>query len=268
MRLSKGIEPRTRPGSARALFFLALVLILMVGVMVEPDPFDNGNDQFEEEEDRYAALREKMVREQIMRRGVTDSLVLAAMKRVPRHEFVPEFLRESAYEDTPLPIGEGQTISQPYIVALMTASLELKGGEKVLEVGTGSGYQAAILAEIADSVYSIEIKESLARGAAERLKRLGYKNVFVRHGDGYFGWPDAAPFDAIIVAAAPEEVPEPLVEQLKEGGRMVIPVGDWDQELLKIRKLEGGKLQKEYIVPVRFVPMTGEAEKRKGKEKP
>ncbi len=267
MRLFHAREPRAGPRSWRVFLFGAVLLMLTVGVALEPDTATNDDDRFGEQ-DRYATLRQKMVREQIIRRGVTDSLVIAAMSKVPRHEFVPEFLRESAYEDTPLPIGEGQTISQPYIVALMTASLDLKGGEKVLEVGTGSGYQAAVLAEIADSVYTIEIKESLARAAAERLKRLGYKNVFVRHGDGYFGWPEAAPFDAIIVAAAPQQVPEPLVEQLKVGGRMVIPVGEWDQELMKIRKLKSGRLERTYIVPVRFVPMTGEAEKKKGKEKP
>ncbi|MEW5768580.1 MAG: protein-L-isoaspartate(D-aspartate) O-methyltransferase [bacterium] len=212
-------------------------------------------------EETYTNLREDMVRDQIEARGVSDPAVLAAMRKVPRHEFVPEYLRRLAYQDSPLPIGEGQTISQPYIVALMTALLNLKKGEKVLEIGTGSGYQAAILAEISDQVYTIEILEPLAASAKERLGKLGYKNIAVRCGDGYQGWSEVAPFEAIIVTAAPDHIPQPLIDQLKIGGRMVIPVGEVFQELLLIRKTEAGITQKS-VIPVRFVPMTGEAEKK------
>ncbi len=214
------------------------------------------------QEDPYTAQRQRMVEEQIIARGVKDRLVLEAMRKVPRHEFVPAGLRDNAYDDTPLPIGYGQTISQPYIVALMTECLQLKGGEKVLEVGTGSGYQAAVLAEIAGQVYSIEIVKPLAEEAAERLVRLGYKNVHVKHGDGYFGWPEEAPFDGIIVTAAPEDVPRPLIDQLKPGGRLVIPVGDWSQDLIVVTKDESGRIRRRSVIPVRFVPMTGEAQKR------
>ncbi|MDZ7372514.1 MAG: protein-L-isoaspartate(D-aspartate) O-methyltransferase [candidate division KSB1 bacterium] len=213
-------------------------------------------------EDPYTVLRRRMVDEQIAARGVRDPRVLEAMLTVPRHEFVPSNLRDSAYDDTPLPIGYGQTISQPYIVALMTECLQLKGGEKVLEVGTGSGYQAAILAQIAGEVYSIEIVKPLAEEAAERLARLGYKNVHIRHGDGYFGWPEEAPFDGIIVTAAPEEVPQPLIDQLKPGGRLVIPVGEWSQDLVVVSKDEQGRVRRKSVIPVRFVPMTGEAQRR------
>ena len=201
-----------------------------------------------------------MVGGQIRARGVLDEKVLAAMGKVPRHLFVPEELAGAAESDEPLPIGYGQTISQPYIVALMTELAGLEGGETVLEVGTGSGYQAAVLAEIAAHVFSIEIVEPLAASAAERLRRLGYANVVVRQGDGYRGWPGEAPFDAIIVTAAPDHVPEPLVAQLKVGGRLVIPVGDLSQELLTITKTENGTVTERQI-PVRFVPMTGEAER-------
>jgi len=202
-----------------------------------------------------------MVEEQIEARGIKDSLVLAAMRKVPRHLFVPERYRSEAYADHPLPIGYGQTISQPYIVAYMTEALRLKGGEKVLEIGTGSGYQAAVLAEIADSVFTIEIIPELAESARERLRRLGYKNIFVLCGDGYRGWPEHAPFDAIIVTAAPDHIPGPLVEQLKVGGRMVIPVGSVYQELFLVVKTERG-VEKRPLLPVRFVPMTGEAQRR------
>ncbi len=218
-------------------------------------------DAAESERDEYTAIRERLVSQQIARRGVSDKLVLAAMRRVPRHKFVPENMKPRAYEDNPLPIGEDQTISQPYIVALMTELLKLKGGEKVLEIGTGSGYQAAILAEIAGEVYTIEIVESLAATADERLKNLGYKNITVRFGDGYKGWKEHAPFDAVIVTAAPDHIPQPLVDQLKVGGRMVIPVGDLFQELKLLTKTEDGVKEKS-IIPVRFVPMTGEAQEK------
>lgn len=210
----------------------------------------------------YRQLRENMVRRQIAARGVRDASVLAAMRKVPRHLYIPEDKRILAYEDHPVGIGHGQTISQPYIVALMTELLELDGSERVLEIGTGSGYQAAILAEIAKEVYTIEIIEALAKRAAQTLKENGYKNVHVRCGDGYRGWPEAAPFDAIMVTAAPDHIPQPLIDQLKVGGVLVIPVGAYYQELLRIRKTAEG-IVKEDIIPVRFVPMTGEAMRKK-----
>ncbi len=197
---------------------------------------------------------------------VRDQRVLAALRKVPRHEFVPEDIRDYAYEDRPLPIGEGQTISQPFIVGYMTEALGLDPGHKVLEIGTGSGYQAAVLAELVRDVYSIEIVKSLGLGAQKTLKRLGYQNVHVRIGDGYRGWPEAAPFDAIIVTCAPEHIPRPLEEQLKVGGLMMIPVGKpvagraWAaQELVLVRRTEKG-MRREKKMDVRFVPMTGEAE--------
>ncbi len=286
--------------------------------------------------DSYVVARELMVSQQIESRGVSDKLVLKAMRKVPRHEFIPdellfnveveaqsdlnngaiseglwqdfkdnkislsdnaavsveetdarwlitdegkkysvrkqenklniyEGMKPYAYDDNPQLIGEDQTISQPYIVALMTELLELKGGEKVLEIGTGSGYQAAILAEIAAEVYTIEIIESLSKNAEATLKRMGYQNITVKWGDGYKGWEEHAPFDHVIVTAAPDHVPQPLVDQLKIGGRMVIPVGDYYQELKLLTKTADG-VEEKSIIPVRFVPMTGEAQ-RKGERK-
>ncbi len=206
------------------------------------------------EEEVFVRARESMLREQIEARGIKDKRVMEAMRRVKRHLFVPVLSRPFAYKDSPLPIGEGQTISQPYIVALMTELLELKGSEKVLEIGAGSGYQAAILAELAKEVYTIEILAPLANKAEKLLKELGYSNVYVRHGDGFLGWPEIAPFDAIIVTCAPEEIPPVLLEQLAESGRLVIPVGaDW-QELKLVKKING-KIVITNIIPVRFVPM-------------
>jgi protein-L-isoaspartate(D-aspartate) O-methyltransferase len=204
----------------------------------------------------YGKMRERMVIDQIAARDIHDARVIAAMRKVPRHLFVPYTLRSLAYQDGPLPIGSGQTISQPYIVALMTASLELKGHEKVLEIGTGSGYQAAVLAEIVDTVYTIEILPELAERAKALLDTLGYRNVRVRAGDGFYGWPTAAPFDGIIVTAAAPRLPEPLVAQLKLGGRLVIPVGEEWQELeIYVKKAKGLELIS--TLPVRFVPMKG-----------
>jgi protein-L-isoaspartate(D-aspartate) O-methyltransferase len=205
--------------------------------------------------------RERMVAEQIEARGVNDPAVLAAMRRVPRERFVPEPMRAMAYEDRPLPVGEGQTISQPYIVGLMTELAAVRPGARVLEVGTGSGYQAAVLAELGAEVYTIEIVDPLARTAARTLAAQGYTAVHVRTGDGYEGWPEAAPFDAVIVTAAPPQVPEPLRQQLKEGGRLVVPVGEGAQELKVITRTDTG-FSDRTILPVRFVPMTGDAQKR------
>ncbi|MCK4856675.1 MAG: protein-L-isoaspartate(D-aspartate) O-methyltransferase [candidate division Zixibacteria bacterium] len=211
-----------------------------------------------DDKDIFYHQRQQMVKRQLAARDVVDSLVLAAMMTVPRHEFVPKSYRSQSYADGPLPIGYGQTISQPYIVAIMTQLAGIDSTSKVLEIGTGSGYQAAILAEIADSVYSIEIVEPLCRNADSVLTALGYGTVQVRCGDGYRGWPEEAPFDVVIVTAAPDHVPQPLVDQLEIGGRLVIPVGDRFQELMLVTRTEKGKIEKT-IFPVRFVPMTGEA---------
>jgi protein-L-isoaspartate(D-aspartate) O-methyltransferase len=204
--------------------------------------------------------RQAMVDEQVASRGVHDSATLRAMRTVPRHEFVPADLRASAYGNHPLPIGYGQTISQPYIVGYMTEQLGLKPDSRVLEIGTGSGYQAAILAEIAGETYTIEIVAELARGAEERLRRLGYGRVHVRRGDGFYGWKEAAPYDAIIVTAAAGFVPPPLVEQLKPGGRLVIPVGSvyGAQNLVVVEKAADGSVTAQTLLPVRFVPLVGE----------
>jgi protein-L-isoaspartate(D-aspartate) O-methyltransferase len=207
-----------------------------------------------------AARRARMVETQIVSRGVRDPRVLEAMRKVPRHLFVAPGERAHAYEDHPLPIGGSQTISQPYIVALMTELLALPPKARVLEIGTGSGYQSAVLSDIAAEVYSIEILPDLARSAAATLKELGYANVTVKEGDGYRGWPEHAPFDGIIVTAAPEKIPEPLVEQLAPGGRMVIPVGGFFQELKVFTREADGTISEKAIIPVRFVPMTGEVE--------
>ncbi len=211
--------------------------------------------------DADAARRARMVDSQILARGVREPRVLAAMRKVPRHLFVDPGQRAGAYEDHPLPIAGSQTISQPYIVALMTELLELPAKARVLEIGTGSGYQSAVLGELASEVYSIEILPELARAAGDKLQQLGYTNVVVREGDGYRGWPEHAPFDGIIVTAAPERIPQPLLDQLSPGGRMVIPVGGFFQELKVFTKGPDGRITEKDIIPVRFVPMTGEIEK-------
>ena len=201
-----------------------------------------------------------MVNDQLVSRGFTDRAVLDAMGRVPRHRFVPEQWQSRAYADGPLPIGDGQTISQPYIVALMTQLARPMADSKVLDVGTGSGYQAAVIAEIVDQVYSIEINETLADHARQLLEELGYDNVHVRCGDGYRGWPEQAPFDAILVAAAPDHVPETLVDQLATGGRLIVPVGKAAQTLMVIEKRTDGSITRRGVAPVAFVPMTGLAD--------
>lgn len=202
-----------------------------------------------------------MLKDQIEARGITDPATLAAMRAVPRHEFVPLRLREEAYSDYPLPLGHGQTISQPYIVAFMTEAIRPEPGEKILEIGAGSGYQAAVLAEAGAEVYTVEIVAPLAEMARQNLERLGYENAHVLHADGYRGWPEHAPFDAIIVTCAPDRIPPDLVAQLREGGRMIIPVGaGLNQDLILLRK-QDGMVEKQSVLPVRFVPMTGEAER-------
>ncbi|MDF9392451.1 protein-L-isoaspartate(D-aspartate) O-methyltransferase [Methylococcus capsulatus] len=208
----------------------------------------------------YAAARSRMVELQLKGAGrdIRDPRVLQAMAEVPRHEFVPPPLRDYAYSDSPLPIGFGQTISQPYIVAFMTERLEPKPSDKVLEIGTGSGYQAAVLSKLVAEVYTIEIVEPLGQRAKADLQRLGFGNVQVRIGDGYRGWPEAAPFDAIILTSAASEVPPPLIGQLKDGGRLIAPLGQSSYQELYLLKKQGGKLERRAILPVRFVPMTGE----------
>ena len=238
-----------------------LVLISLMFILLLVQCEEGGRIGESGPKEDFVIMREKMVENQIKARGVKDPRVLSAMLKVERHLFVPPEKRSSAYADQPLPIGEGQTISQPYIVALMTELSELKGEEKVLEVGTGSGYQAAILGELAKEVYSIEIVEKLASSAKDLLLNLGYKNITVKAGDGYLGWPEVAPFDAIIVTCAPDHIPKPLLDQLKEGGRMVLPVGSYSQELKKITK-RSGKIETTSVIPVVFVPMTGDGVKQ------
>ncbi|MFU8844264.1 MAG: protein-L-isoaspartate(D-aspartate) O-methyltransferase [Bacteroidales bacterium] len=209
----------------------------------------------EKPKDKYALLRREMVDRQIIARGIADKEVIQAMLNVPRHLYVPVEYKMNAYADHPLPIGEGQTISQPYIVAFMTEVLQPDSTSRVLEIGTGSGYQAAVLAEICDSVFTIEIYESLGQQARKTLKEQKYTNVQVKIGDGYEGWPEKAPFDAIIVTCSPTHIPEPLQKQLKEGGKMIIPIGQfYNQELILLKKRKGKMISKD-ILPVRFVPM-------------
>jgi protein-L-isoaspartate(D-aspartate) O-methyltransferase len=210
----------------------------------------------------FAAQRQRMVDQQLKPRGIKDERVLAAMAKVRREEFVPADQRADAYQDGPLPIGYDQTISQPYIVAFMTEQLRLKPGDRVLEIGSGSGYQAAILADLVADVYTIEIVEPLAKTAEATLQRLGYKNVHLKVGDGYKGWPEEAPFDAIIVTCAPDKVPQPLMDQLKDGGRMVIPVGERFAQQLYLLEKQNGQLKESVTLPVRFVPMRGEPQKK------
>jgi protein-L-isoaspartate(D-aspartate) O-methyltransferase len=259
---------------ASALFRASLAALAIAGAacdrpraLREPMPSEIGKEQARARDadgDRrgegYADLRGRMVEQQLVGRDITDQRVLQAMRVVPRHRFVPASVRAQAYADSPLPIGYDQTISQPYIVAYMTQALRLGGSERVLEIGTGSGYQAAVLARLCKQVYSIEIIPELARRAGETLASLGYANVSLRVGDGYRGWPEEAPFDAIILTASPPQIPQPLVEQLAPGGRMVAPVGRELQDLVVLEKTPQGVTQRT-VMPVRFVPMTGEAQR-------
>jgi protein-L-isoaspartate(D-aspartate) O-methyltransferase len=212
-------------------------------------------------DDPEAAARDRMVKMQIAGRGVKDPRILDAMRQIPRELFVDAQYRHEAYADHPLPIGDGQTVTQPYVAALMTELLDIQQSDRVLEIGTGSGYESAILSRLARHVYSIEILPEIARKAEVRLRGLRCENIDFRVGDGYRGWPEAAPFDAIIVTAAPRKIPEPLIEQLAPNGRMVIPVGDFYQELKVYAKAADGTVTETSVLPVRFVPMTGEAEK-------
>lgn len=237
-------------------YALALFMLLMSGCSnpLNREPVSGDN---------FAQVRQDMIRMQLMSRGIDNEGVLKAFQTVPRHLFVPEPMREYAYVDSPLPIGEGQTISQPYIVALMTQAVDPKPGERALEIGTGSGFQAAILSQVVKEVYSIEILPDLAASAKQLLEQLGYKNVFVKQGDGFRGWPDKAPFDIVIVTAAAPVIPPPLVEQLAENGRLVMPLGgQGEAQSLILGVKKNGRLQQSTVTSVRFVPMTGEVEKR------
>lgn len=241
------------PRSAERLASLAVALLLLTSC--SPAGSSTPSD--------LAAQRHRMVDTQIAARGITDPATLEAMRNVPRHEFLPMRLRHEAYMDYPLPIGHGQTISQPYIVAFMTEAIRPKPGQKILEIGAGSGYQAAILAEMGAEVYTVEIVEPLAEMARQTLDRLGYDNAHVLHADGFRGWPEHAPFDSIIVTCAPDKIPPPLVEQLRDGGQMIIPVGGgMSQELVLLQK-KGDTVEQQSVLPVRFVPMTGEAQQQR-----
>ena len=252
---------RSVPGRIARLT-IALLWALVVtacGANAGPTPAEEGEGTAATA-DGFAEERERMVEAGIIGMGIEDEAVIEAMRTVPRHEFVTDQYLAQAYENHPLPIGHGQTISQPYIVALMTEAAEVEAGDKVLEIGTGSGYQAAVLAELADHVYTMEIIGPLKERAEATLAELGYENVSVRHGDGYFGWPEEAPFDAIVVTAAPDHIPQPLVEQLAEGGHMLVPVGPVGgyQTLWRVTKGDDGGVRTEDLGGVRFVPLTRE----------
>lgn len=253
MRFDRLVNPCSKRPHGLAIIFAAIV--------ASTPPFELHGAAMNEADNQYSPLRTEMVREQLLARDITAPNVLDAMRRVPRHRFVPPSEQRHAYRDTPLPLSHGQTISQPYIVGLMTQLVRPQPQDRVLEVGTGSGYQAAVLAELVDHVYTVEIEAELARTSAERLRELGYDNVQVRHGDGYAGWPGQAPFDIIVVTAAPEEVPQALLDQLNAGGRMIVPVGPTysTQELRLIEKKDDGTLTTRTIAPVRFVPMRRES---------
>jgi protein-L-isoaspartate(D-aspartate) O-methyltransferase len=270
------LEGNVRTASRHHLILGTVAAVVLVGGMVvtllagngstEPQPQDKAStaatvaeSRKDDDADKWRPAREQMVAEQIEVRGISDPRVLKAMREEPRHLYVPERLQARAYGDHPLPIQNNQTISQPYIVARMTDSLELKPGHKVLEIGTGSGYQAAILSRMGMKTFSIEIVEPLCRSSRAILDRLGHEGVRTRCGDGYEGWPEEAPFDAILVTAAPEHVPPRLIEQLAPGGRLVIPVGGGQQWLVRLRKEADGTIRREVLDPVRFVPMTGKA---------
>ena len=244
----------------------AIILILSVFLTISSCRNHSGENgtMNQNTEEMFLKKRNEMVEKHIIARGISDSTVLAAVRNVGRHNFVPENLRSFAYDDRPLPIGFDQTISQPYIVAFMTQALKLTGIETVLEIGAGSGYQAAVLAEIVKEVYTIEIIKPLAEKAEKNLLQNGYSNVHVRHGDGYEGWPERAPFDAIILTAAPPYAPTTLIQQLAEGGRMIVPEGKWSQQLILYKKVDG-RVLRERLIPVRFVPMTGKVQQSQSK---
>ena len=233
-------------------FTLCLILLAVVNLIFCPLTVTA--------EDSFRLARQRMVSELAScKHSITNARVLAAMGKVPRHEFVPVHLRSQAYLNRPLPIGHGQPISEPYVVAFMTEMIEPQSTDRVLEIGTGSGYQAAVLAELTSEVYTIEIINDLANRAASNLQRLGYTNIYSRAGDGYKGWPEAAPFDAIIVTCSPEKVPQPLIDQLKDGGRIIIPLGSSSKQELVLLHKHDGRLDRQGVLPIHFVPMTGQA---------
>lgn len=260
--LFRAVGPQLGEPESRSTAFSATEPVPVDTQNVPPPSADElVSSRLPNEEPHFLEARRMMLMRDLMGRDITDVTVLRAMGRVPRQKFVRPEDTDLAYADHPLPIGYDQTISQPYIVALMTQLAQPKPDSRALDVGTGSGYQAAVLAEICKEVYSIEIIQPLAESAAQRLAELGYTNVTVRHGDGYRGWPEKAPFDVIIVAAAPDHVPQPLVDQLAPGGRLVLPVGRWYQQLVVVEKLRDGSVRQTTGIPVSFVPMTGEAQK-------
>jgi protein-L-isoaspartate(D-aspartate) O-methyltransferase len=247
----------------REFLFVLIIAVVLVFVIIRISSnrvLEGKNESKEENE--FSFERKAMVKNQLKSRGIEDKRVLEVMGRIPRHLFVGEEYRDKAYGDHPLPIGYGQTISQPYIVALMTESLELSGNEKVLEIGTGSGYQAAVLSKIVQKVYTIEIVKELAEQAKERLRNLGYENIEVKNADGYFGWEEHSPYDAIMITCAADHIPKPLLDQLKDGGKLIVPLGSirYYQTLTLITK-KGDDLEIKHITGVRFVPMTGEIRK-------
>ena len=237
--------------------FVLVLLLFSACAGKQAEDKKNQNEFLSPYEESHFNKRKRMVYEQLVMRDISDTRILRALGEIERHLFVPDKYKPFAYSDGPVPIGEGQTISQPYIVALMTQLLHIKPDDRVLEIGTGSGYQASVLAELAKEVYTIEIIPTLGERAKALLSKLGYKNIHVRIGDGYKGWPEAQPFDCIIVTAAPPYIPQPLLNQLRIGGRMVIPVGSHNQELILVTKTKNGITEKE-ILPVSFVPMTGQ----------
>ncbi len=245
----------------KKIFFLIIILVLLFILLIQSTDFLRETPGNASEADEYADSRKQMVDTQLRGRDITDEKVLGVMEKIPRHKFMHSFIAQ-AYEDHPVPIGYGQTISQPYIVALMTQWLGVESSYRVLEIGTGSGYQAGVLAELVDEVYTIEIIESLAERAEQTIMEVGYSNVMVKHADGYFGWEEKAPFDAVIITAAANHVPPPLIEQLKDGGRLIIPLASTTgfQTLTLVTK-KGEDLDTRFITGVRFVPMTGEAQK-------
>lgn len=243
----------------KIILFLIISLIIFIVLINGKNNIEKSNDAAGEIS-KYNELRKNMVEHQLRSRDINDEKVLNVMGKVERHKFVPESLKNNAYDDNPLPIGYGQTISQPYIVALMTRSLDVDKNDKVLEIGTGSGYQAAVLSELVDEVYTIEIIKELSFTAEERFKNLGYKNIKVKNADGYFGWEEFAPYDAIIVTAASNHIPPPLPEQLKDGGKLIIPLGSTlNFQTLTLVTKKGNNLETEFITGVRFVPLTGKA---------
>lgn len=246
----------------KIIFFIAALIILIIVTQKTNFNSKDTKENISLELDKYAILRQRMVDTQLRTRDITDKNVLEVMKKVPRHKFIYKYI-DQAYEDHPIPIGYAQTISQPYIVALMTQELKVEKNDKVLEIGTGSGYQAAVLAELVNKVYTIEIIDALAKRANQTIKNLGYENIYLKHADGYFGWEENAPFDAIIITAAANHIPQPLIQQLKDNGKLIIPLASTIgfQTLTLVTKKDNN-LDTKFITGVRFVPMTGEAQKK------